>query len=295
MDYQQFIETIKVRISGLLGPSKEVIIKTNLKLNSTKKIGLLIKDREGENTIIPTIYLEEYYQIYLEGMAIDEIADDIILLNSTAKVPRVGEVEILRELDKVRDKIMYRIINKEKNMEMLSGLPHREYLDWAICYYIFIGADETGGMTIKIENKQMIDWRVTEEELYQIAKYNTKESMPLNVRALTDIILNGAPYGHSGITEDEDHMYGVTNMYVHYGAATILCPETLHELYKKVGGEFYLFPSSVHDVIICKTSYIDERELLMKMVTGGNEFVANDEYLSDNVYYYNQENGLTIY
>lgn len=292
MNYKQFIETVKVRISGLIGPDREVITKTILKVNDTKKIGILIKE-EG-NDLMPTIYLEEYFEMYEKGRDIDQIVDDIILLNATATIPEVKDMTTLMHFDNMKNKIMYRIINKERNQELLKTMPHREYLDFAITYYVLMEAELTACMTIKVENYHLEKWNITEEELYVLAKENTSRDMEVSLRHMNEVLCSGTPFGKKGFTQEESYMYSLTNYYVHYGAATLLYDGVLEKIHDKIGHDFYVFPSSVHDLVIFPQKEDMDIEFLQDMVSSGNCYVYDDEFLSSNAYRYTHGSGLSL-
>ena len=84
-------------------------------------------------------------------------------------------------------------------------------------------------------------------------------------------------------------MYVVSNKARFLGAATILYKQVLNYLYEKLEGEFYILPSSIHEVIAVSNVELSEDEL-KKMVTEINENEVDYlEVLSDSVYRYNGE------
>ena len=71
------------------------------------------------------------------------------------------------------------------------------------------------------------------------------------------------------------------------GAATILYPGVPKEIYDKIGGSYYLLPSSVHEFLIIRKEYGNSPEALKRIVWDVNEHhLAPEEYLSDSIYYF---------
>lgn len=69
------------------------------------------------------------------------------------------------------------------------------------------------------------------------------------------------------------------------GAALIACPEVLKAVQKEIGEEFYILPSSIHEVLIMPKSDTDIVEELKEMVSSINKAeVLPEDRLSDNVY-----------
>ena len=56
------------------------------------------------------------------------------------------------------------------------------------------------------------------------------------------------------IPRGEDIFYVLTNRYRNFGAACLLYEGCLERIGEKLGGEFYVLPSSVHEVIILPES-----------------------------------------
>lgn len=293
MNYKEFTETVRDSLSGLIGLDREVMLKTNLKNNDIEKQGVIIKSPKQE--LSPTIYLEEYYQVYLSGKSIDEIVDDIILLSETAQLPDIDLVHNLTDFNKVKDKIMCRVINKQYNQEFLKSVPYRDFLDWAINYYILIDVVEDGCITTKVTKDLQEKWNVSENQLYEIAKENVSKTFPYKVRCVSDMFTCSDLSELCEFTEKEDMMYSVSNDSLHCGAVSIIDEELQERLYDKIGGDYYLFPSSIHDVIVSSTEYMQDKEELRDIVKSGNQYVESpEEILSYNVYKYTREDGLAI-
>jgi hypothetical protein len=85
-------------------------------------------------------------------------------------------------------------------------------------------------------------------------------------------------------------MYVLTNYKGINGASCLLYPEILDQIGDKLNADFYILPSSIHELILI----IDDGKMnpisLREMVCEVNQTqVAADEVLSDQVYYYSRE------
>ncbi len=84
-------------------------------------------------------------------------------------------------------------------------------------------------------------------------------------------------------------MYVLTNRQKLYGAACMLYPGVLKEFGRQLGQDFYILPSSVHEVILVPGETGAEHGALQKIVKEINQTqVAEDEVLADSVYYYSR-------
>ena len=82
-------------------------------------------------------------------------------------------------------------------------------------------------------------------------------------------------------------MFVATNIKKVNGAGVILYDGLLRTFAEKIGGDFYILPSSVHEVIFVPANGDMDARYLIQMVKEVNATeVAPDEVLSDNVYMY---------
>ena len=85
-------------------------------------------------------------------------------------------------------------------------------------------------------------------------------------------------------------MFVATNSKKVNGAGVILYDGLLRTFAEKIGGDFYILPSSVHEVIFVPANGDMDARYLIQMVKEVNATeVAPDEVLSDNVYMYHAD------
>ena len=83
------------------------------------------------------------------------------------------------------------------------------------------------------------------------------------------------------------NVYCLTNQYKMNGAVGIMSESIQQMVADRVGGDYYVLPSSVHEVLIVPQSAGMDPEELTDMVNTVNEgCVMQDEILSDHVYQY---------
>lgn len=293
MNYQQFLETIKIKVTGLLGPEMRVKIKSTTKNNNTVHYGITIR-KEGQKTV-PTIYLEEYFERYQAGEAIDDLVEDLLLFNVSIQIPNMNPEELLCDFSKCETKVMYRLINPLANQAMLTKIPHRIWNNLAVVYYVLVEVQEKGCITMPINTEHTAMWGVTEEQLFELANTNTVRSLPyhlLNMFDLVSVLFDDLELPPNGRSQG---LYKLSNIYNNFGAACILYQGIFSEIREKLGQDFYILPSSVHEVMILLADHVAEDEDLSEMVDEINQIsVASEEVLSTQIYFYSLEEGLTL-
>ena len=138
-----------------------------------------------------------------------------------------------------------------------------------------------------ITNEMMQYYKITQEQLHTLAVKNTPILNPpqlLDVEKMAygikeEIPLNdGKKLGFG--------MYTLTNTEQFDGAAAMFYPGVLEQLAEKFGRNYFVIPSSVHEVIVVPEETGIEAEELQNMINAVNPDVAPEEVLSDTLYEY---------
>ena len=91
-----------------------------------------------------------------------------------------------------------------------------------------------------------------------------------------------------------EQMYILTNKQKLNGASALLDSKMMEAIYERIG-EFYILPSSTHEVIVCSFSNRMDVEDLRTMVKEVNDTqVAPEDLLSYSVYSYNPVDGVYV-
>ena len=87
----------------------------------------------------------------------------------------------------------------------------------------------------------------------------------------------------------ENRMFVLSNQYRHFGAACILYNRVLEDIGNQLNENFYILPSSIHEVIILPEGFSPCEEDLNEMIIDINQTqVSEEEILSNHAYYYDR-------
>lgn len=283
MTYYQFVQAIEQRLKRETEANVCINIHKVRKYNGAVRQGILFSEKKSN--ISPTIYLEEYYRRFNQGDTLDMIVREILVLYHKLCVQKSWMEEFTDQYEHVKDKIVYRIINRKANEELLQGMPYIPYLDLAIVFYVQVRADVCGTAVMAVLNEHLKLWGVTEEQVYERACENTCRLIPCELSPMKEILTELT--GVEDVVEEEEELYILSNSSRCYGAAAILYPGCLEWAGEILGGDYYVFPSSVHEVILMRKREDMCKSFLDKMVREINETqVDEEEVLSDRAYYY---------
>lgn len=288
MSYEQFLQEIEERLKGRIGENQSVQIHTALKNNGTTRKGITLITNGA--TVLPTIYLEESYAVFQEEGNLDAVVDEILHVYGNVRMENPWEQRDIKDFESLKGRIVFRVVNKGANRELLEDVPHLEFLDLAIIFHILVELEELGDSmaTLLIRNDHFQYWNVTAEELFRIALKNAQELLPVEISSMMAAVEDMIPEDEKNkLTGEEDYMYILTNKRRNFGAGVILYPELLKNIGMYLKENYYVLPSSVHEVIVLPQSKAVGKENLSAIVYEINHTqVAKEEILSDRAYYY---------
>lgn len=272
---------------------KKISIQTVYKNNGLYLDGLVIM--ENNCNISPTLYLNYYYESYQGGTSFQQVYETILENYRQNKPAQSIDVRFFTQFENAKSKIALKLINYEQNKKLLEDVPHIQFLDMAIVFYCLISMDsQAGNATILIHNSHLSYWDTSLEELFQIAKRNTRQMLPARLNDMNDVLrdLSGKHMLFPPFQPDEDvyPMFVLTNHINLYGAACILYEDLLKEYARQAETDFYILPSSIHEVILIPAVDPNCQQELSQMVKEVNHSqLLEEEILSDHAYYYSRE------
>lgn len=297
MDFREFAENIRTNISDYLMQYDVDSIELG-KVNKNNGIALtalLIKLKAS--VVTPSIYLDGYYTQYLSGREMTEIYSDIsdVFRNSMSFTNDYEKAaEVISDGDKNR--FFLKVVGYEKNREQLQGYAYEQYLDMAVTLRYMVGDDENGIASAPVSIDMLQRMGIARSEAMEAAKENTRKMFPEKISDMKEIIAELT--GEEDIYDEEipdNLMLVISNDRGINGATNIIYPDVLEKAAEKLGGELYVFPSSIHELIAIPavTGEPEEFQYMVSMINR-NE-VMPQEILTDSVYRYDAvEKKLTI-
>ena len=300
MDFEEFKNSVAEQIKNFLPEKYEdasVTLQDVTKNNDTVLTGLLIKTEDSN--IAPNIYLENFFEQYQDGRDMADILQIIADVRVQHEMEQGFDVTRLTDFDQVKDNIICKLVNAELNADYLADKPHTMVEDLAVVYAIDLGGNESGHMTAPITNSLMEQYGITQEELHDIALHNLSESQ-IEFKTMRDVLVDmmfpdgiqpDDPRAFMLPPEEENpSMYVLSNADKLNGAAALLDAKTMEDISEKLGGDFIVLPSSIHETIVLPVNEDMDRHTLEAMVQDVNAGqVAPEERLSDHVYMYDSQ------
>ncbi len=311
LSYKEFKEEIKSYMEQQMGNGYEVDIckvrKANIGLIDSMTV--FEKGKAGDH-VSPNIYLEPFYQKYKEGMEMQKISGAIMfeyqrgIENAEVFMDMIPDI---RNYGTCKDRLYFKLVGTERNRTLLKKVPHHEVMDLSVVPYILLNESEDGTSSVMVSNTMAKSWGVSEEDVVKQAFDNMPRIMPAKastMKSLVETVLGIAADNEdnediieaaSGMASSSEIFSGpfvLTNKRGMNGFAAVLYPRVLKDAADMIGKNLFILPSSVHESLLIADDGSVEASDLCKMVKEVNETcVAEDEVVSNSVYFYDREKG----
>lgn len=287
MEKQQFFEEFYKILEPMAMEQGATLEKVDVPKNNEIWKGITV--RFGEDPIAPTLYPERYREEVSYGSPLVETAKRALeeAMDGVRKMGKTFSMSLFNR-EHAKDFLRAAVVHYENNREMLKRTPHERIADLAV----YARWDFGNGATARITDESLSCLAMTKEEMLKMAKEGTArrvkfQSMDEVIREMyrfdgmeeemEDSIMASLPSSPLSVLSTKDGLDG---------AALIADRKILKSIHEKMGEDFYILPSSVHELLLLPKSegMGDPKELKAIVSAINNEQVAPQDRLSDNVY-----------
>lgn len=300
LDFEEFVKAIEKVVSEMLGCLYDVRTIKVVKNNGLRLWGLCI--RLANNSVAPTIYLNDYFKDYEDERDFNEIVQDILLVHKkyNKDMPSIdGDFS----WGSIQKNVIIRLVNYDMNKEVLQGVPHKiVFEDLAITFHVLTGSTKDCIQSYLISNELFNGYGISLNTLLETSMTNTMSYFEATIRnigeVITDMIASANMdseeyaelFDNTATDEDRGSVYVISNNIGVYGASTILYPNIIKDFAESFDSDLYILPSSIHEVILIIDFGLEYNEgKLKEMVYDVNRTTVNlDDRLSDSIYRYSR-------
>lgn len=235
----------------------------------------------------PVIYVDDIYKEFTDGKDMGDIVNDAVLIIEHAKknAPTLNNLE----MDDIKNNLFVELINKEMNTTIAGICAHQDINDLMIIprYKCIQEKDKIGSFIVSRKFQTEI-LQMTDDELLNIAKKNTFNQEYLCKGAYQTM---GDTLGIDLDMPMHEKLYVLSNSKKLYGATALVNPKVMNNVQETINEkEFFIIPSSIHEVMIVPSSFVDDPADLKGMIAESNDdttTINNKDILSYNIYRYN--------
>ena len=285
--FEQFMGEAQQDLQGclsLLYPDIRVEIQDVAKVQGESYRGLMF--RRDRYLTSPVFNLQPFYE-QLSSQSYEIVLADLVEgAMDILKKPVTIDKEEIMDYELMKKKLMTQVISAKDNAARLLELPYRQMKDMAIIYRFMLGDDGHGNMmSAMVTNAMLETYGISREQLYADAIAAMTENHTYSIRPMGMVLSEmdpdfGEPLGPPGL-------YVATMDTKMYGASVITLPEFMENAAGIVKGDFYVLPSSIHEVLLLQDDGHGDPRQLQEMVESINATMLDpSDKLTDNVYHY---------
>ena len=299
MDFKAFKENLAQDVKEIIdertGKNNTVEIRTVDKMNQTYE-ALTIKPENssiGVNLDVTSLY-SEYEDDASYDSILSKSAD--IAVSALDNRPKFNIDEFM-VYAKMKDKLAIQVVSVERNAALLKTVPHKNIEDMAVVYRFIIDDIGEGTGTILITNQMLEHYGITAEQLHVDAVENAPKNRPIVIKGMSEVLTEmmgvekAERLGFYPIEPEDERIFVASVPDNVHGAGVLAYPDFMDQAAERVGGDFYILPSSIHELLIVPDTGEMELTDLKNMVQTVNATeVAPEDKLTDSVYHYDIKN-----
>lgn len=283
----------------------DISVKEVVKHNDQHKLG--IEFTFADSNFSPVVYPDALFEDYQAGKPLEEILQALshTVEKSLSEVPGVTKetvTQALSDYESARHHLSIRLCDPDLNQELQENAVHSKVSDFEAIYQLkFAMPDESVGYST-ITPAMLDSWGVSMETLQKDAATCTWAEYPIlspmgnmisyltSGLSLPNLLETGEPVQMS---DDMFPVFVLSNDQAMQGASLITLPDLLDQIGDILQDDFYILPSSLHEVIIVPQNTQMTLDELSEMVHSVNESqVAAEDLLSDKVQHYDTKSHL---
>ena len=286
MSYPEFTELILEAVKALLPEDVNAEIFKTEKLNQCTKYGIIFKKKDLNYA--PIIYMDPFLEAFHSGYTVEALAEEVYRCYIEEGCPIQDEVRDFLSFETAKDKIFVKLVNFDKNKSLLEDIPYRRFLDFAVIPYYEVENEAIFKGCIMIRQEHLKAWNMEEEALLDWAVEHTRICKKMVFRPIKEMIDDY--FGADAFRGHAESIYVMTNHEKFLGAVQLSFPGMITQISQKLGGDYFMIPSSVHEWIFLAAEDMSFAGVLWKIVQDVNrKEVQEEEFLSGNLYYYSEK------
>ncbi len=210
--------------------------------------------------------------------------------NVRSSIDSVDIAEHIGDYDFIKNRLIVKLLNYERNKEALEGKVYRRVADFAMVLYCLVSRNEFDCLSFKIDKDRLDEWGVSESDAIDNALANTCSLFPPRVYYTIPALARqrysvGAFMNPSDAADSEiDLEMGIfTGFGYSHGATSFFYPGISDSICDRVGSkDYFVLFTSIADYRIC-TSQDADVDRLKKCLHHINSISEDDEMLTEEV------------
>jgi len=293
MEFREFSKQMQQDIYAALAetsPGAEVAQRHVDKLQGESYDALSVTPPDGHMGV--NINLDRMYTQVRDGVSYESVLQTAIrqVSDGLKAMPQV-DLQDITSYENAKKLLCVEVVGTKVNEEMLKSVPHIDMEDMSMVYRLQLANTPDGVGTVLVTDDLLNRFGVSQEQLHADAMENSPKIRPAVMKTMAETMAE-----MTGMSPEEmgepmgPQMYVVSNADKVQGAAAAFYPDFMEQAAKEIGGNFFVLPSSVHEVLFLQddgTARADDLKMIVSTINA--DVVDPSERLTDNVYHFDAQ------
>lgn len=290
MSYEEFANRVRndlqQRYSAVLG-NVEIELQDVSKLQGESYNGISV--RPAGQPVAASFPLDEMYARHEDGISYEGMLIHLVsaIKEAMNTIPTVDAAAML-DYEWAKSRLMVQAIPIKGNETMLKDVPHETKEDIACVYRIKVDIGGVQNATAFVNNRMLDNYGITAEQLKADALESAAKNTPFSIRTMSQVMSEKFDIPEELFPPAEGFpLYVATCNDGVYGAGCMFFPDFMKKATEQLHGDFYILPSSIHELLLVPDDGNQYYPALEEMVREVNESeVQPADRLSNSVYHY---------
>ncbi|MCD8020201.1 MAG: DUF5688 family protein [Clostridiales bacterium] len=245
--------------------------------------------RMRDSGFVFCLHLEEYYEAYCDDISFSHIEETITTSIDTSTIPIIVEnISSMDRYERIKERTYIKVYDLDSNQEYLKDKYYSVHGSLAAIYCYKAFQNEAATYESIITQGMIEQWGLSTDIIHRDALDNMgREAVLYSVREISECGMNHA---RNLLRQEEEVRKGfllLTNQNNFGGAALILNGAIMRKAAEVIGGDFYILPCSIHEVILSPAYSCLQREKIIELLENVKKNLSHvDDCLGDIPLYY---------
>ena len=295
-DYQEFKENFKDLVEKTFEDKgiHDIEVENRLVDKVNETYDAFTVKHTGSDVGINISVSEAYSKYIWEDADLNNIASVMVdrTVEALQNAPSISNgINDIQNYDVMKNKLVMEVVSAEANAELLETIPHKDIEDMAVVYRFDVKDIVGEGATVIVTNKMLDNYGVTPEQLHADAVKNAPEIRPIVIQGMAEVLakqmgVEDLEMLGLNIPPEQEQIFVASVPDNVHGAGVLAYEDFMDKAAERAGGDFYILPSSIHEVLIVPDNGMMDLASLENMVREVNATTVDpSENLTDNVYH----------
>lgn len=201
-------------------------------------------------------------------------------------------MEIIADYRQMKERLRCRLVSHETNFSFFTAGPYLKHPMGDAALFFYAGQNGDTRIEYHVSFEMVQKWGRSEAEILETALKNTEKYTKSTFRNLDKVLAECMEIQLPAYYEPQNPMYLLSNEEQAYGATAVMYPGMLQKIREKIGKDYYVLPTSVHELtILPKYSFLDPVKIQETVRRDNRESISPADVLSDHLFEYTEAKG----